>query len=85
MRQYWSKASWKLVSKSGFYESNLLKLNISKAKSKLKWQSILTFKETVKMVTDWYKNYYTNSKRISEASYNQIKKYEKLLNKRSIK
>tara|TARA_Y100000590_G_scaffold420686_1_gene523638 strand:+ start:50 stop:1132 length:1083 start_codon:yes stop_codon:yes gene_type:complete len=85
MRKYWSKVSWKLDNKDNFYESNLLKLNVNKAKIKLKWKSILTFNETIKMVTDWYKNYYTNPKKISETSFYQIKKYEKFLNERSIK
>ena len=71
--------------KKSFYESNLLKLNINKAKIKLKWKSVLTFKETISMVAEWYKNYYLNPKEIYKTSFNQIKEYEKLLKKRSIK
>jgi len=87
MRKYWSKVSWKIArkSKNSFFESNLLRLNVTKAKVKLKWKSVLTFEETIKMVIDWYKNYYTNPKKISETSFNQIKKYEKFFKKRSIK
>ena len=57
MRKYWDKVSWKIAdkSKNSFYESKLLKINSNKAKVKLKWKSILTFNETINMVTEWYK------------------------------
>ena len=37
MQKYWNKVLWKVTNKSknNFYESNLLKLNINKAKIKL--------------------------------------------------
>ena len=87
MKKYWTQISWRTIqgSKKNFYESNLLKLNCSKAKEKLKWRCILTFPETVSMVTDWYKLYYSGSKKIQEFSLNQIKKYETLLKSRPIK
>tara|TARA_Y100000590_G_scaffold376330_1_gene441803 strand:+ start:2652 stop:3740 length:1089 start_codon:yes stop_codon:yes gene_type:complete len=86
MKKCWDKISWKIVGKgkNSFYESNLLKLNIKKAKTKLKWKSILTLDETINMVTEWYKNYYSNPKKIYITSLLQIKKYEKLLKKRSV-
>ena len=87
MRKYWKKISWKVAykNKKNFQESNLLKLNCNKAKKNLKWKCILSFSETIKMVADWYKSYYSNPKNIYKISYGQIKKYEKLLRKRSIK
>ena len=71
--------------KISFFESNLLKLNSNKAKNKLKWKCILSFEETISMVTEWYKNYYLNQKKIRDISFSQIKGYEKILKKRSIK
>ena len=85
MRKYWSKVSWKVVNKKNFYESKLLKLNCNKAKTNLKWKCILSFKETIIMVVNWYKNYYAKPNQIYRTSINQIKNYEKLLKKRSIK
>ena len=87
MRKYWSKVSWEVVkkTKNNFYESNLLKLNINKAKTKLKWRGVLTFKETISMAVEWYKNYYLNPKKIYKTSLNQIKEYEKLLTKRLVR
>ena len=86
IKKYWREVSWKLSNKrkKSFYESNLLRLNSNKAKTKLKWKCILSFAETINMVAYWYKNYYSNSKKMYEVSFNQIKKYETLLKKRSI-
>ena len=79
--------SWKVIKKSkrDFHESDLLNLNCNKAKTKLNWSSILNFKETIKMSVDWYKEYYSNSKKIYLFSSNQIKFYQKLLKKRLYK
>ena len=87
MKRYWKKVSWKIIKqkKNIFFESNLLKLNSNKAKNKLKWTCILSFKETINMVAEWYKNYYLNSKKTQNISFNQIKEYERLLKKRSFK
>ena len=86
MRKYWKKVSWRIVkiNKKGFHESSLLKLNSRKARTQLKWKCILSFNETIKMVADWYKNYYSKNDRIYKLSLQQIKEYEKHLKKRSI-
>ena len=87
MQKFWKKIQWKVIDKNKktFYESNLLKLNCNKARTILKWKCILSFKETVKMVVDWYQSYYSKPIQIYKTSFNQIKEYEKLLKKRSIK
>ena len=87
MRKYWNKVAWRIEKKkkNNFYESNLLHLNVSKVKKQIRWKSILTLNETIKMVIEWYKNYYLNPKNIYITSINQIKKYENLLKKRSIR
>jgi len=87
IKKYWKTITWQVVKKNrkNFHESNLLKLNCNKAKIHLKWKCILSFKETISMTIDWYKSYYSNSNKISETSIRQIKEYEKLLMKRSIK
>ena len=54
----WKNALWILKSSNKFFESNLLKLNCNKAKKKLKYKSILSFKQTVSLTAEWYKEYY---------------------------
>jgi len=85
MKKSWKKVSWKIIDpkNNNFYESSLLKLNSNKAKKKIKWKCILTFYETMEMVVNWYKNFDTNPKTINKITFNQIKKYEKMLKVRS--
>ena len=87
MSDYWKNVSWKTIPKSRkkFYESELLRLNCNKAKKILKWKSILGFDESVKMIAEWYSNYYLDSKNASETTVDQIKKYQHLAVKRGLK
>ena len=87
MSSYWNNVSWKIMPKleQKFYESELLKLNCNKAKKVLKWKNILKFSETVEMVASWYRSYHEDPKNIDGITRKQIKEYEKLLKKRSIK
>ena len=84
MKKYWEGISWttKKIRKKNFYESNILKLNSNKAKILLKWRCILTFNETMKMVAEWYKNFYFSDKLSENFTILQIKKYQKLLKER---
>lgn len=87
MKKYWKNVSWKVYKNNNqeFNETSLLKLNSKKAKKNLKWKSILTFKESIYLVANWYKNFYIDSKNVYKLTSNQIEFYQKLLNKRSIK
>lgn len=83
MKKNWEKVSWKIKkSKSGDHESNLLKLNCSKAKKKLNWKSILNFNEISKMTSQWYKKYYSDEKGIVKFSTKQLKYFEELMKER---
>ena len=87
MKKYWQNVSWKLYKNNNkiFKESSLLKLNSQKAKENLKWKSILTFKENISLVANWYKNFYLNSKQAYKLTSGQIEFYQNILNKRAIK
>ena len=87
VKRFWKNIDWKIINinKKNFFESKLLKLNSSKAKKILKWKTILTFEETIEMVSSWYKKYYFDNKKIELFSIEQIKKYEDLLKKRLAK
>jgi CDP-glucose 4,6-dehydratase len=87
MKRYWKNVSGKLYKNNNkiFKESSLLKLNSQKAKKNLKWRSVLTFKENISLVTNWYKNFYLNSKQAYKLTSDQIEIYQKILNKRVAK
>lgn len=83
MKNNWGAIKWKVkkTKKNLHHESKLLKLNSNKAKKLLKWNCILTFSETMKLVTYWYKAFYSNKKPDFNLSLNQIRYYEKKLKK----
>ena len=83
MKNQWKSVSWKINKKNKLhYESNLLKLNSKKAKKKLNWKSILTFRETINLVTTWYKTFYNKNLKTEDLSIKQIKFYEKTFMRR---
>ncbi len=83
MGHFWKNVRMTKIKKKKvyFHESSLLKLNSNKAKKFLKWRTILTFKETIKLVADWYKNFY-DKKDSSFITFYQIKLFMSLLKKR---
>lgn len=86
MKNYWKDVNWCLSQKKvkTFKEFSLLKLNSNKAKKLLKWRSILTIKENIFLVANWYKNFYLNRKQAFKLTTNQIKEYQKLLHERKL-
>ena len=84
---HWDNVSWKIIpkSKKKFYESELLRLNCNKSKKILKWKSILRFDETVKMVANWYRNFYLDPQNIDYVTNEQIKEYQSLIVTRGLK
>ena len=84
MRNNWKNVFWKVLKskRNNYKESSLLKLNSKKANIKLKWKSVLKFRETVFLVSDWYKNFYKDPKKTQELTVNQIKEYQKIINSR---
>ena len=85
MSKYWKDVSWSSNKKQKkFFESELLRLNCNKAKKLLQWNSILNFEELMAMVTEWYKNYYTNKKNSSSMTLKQIQNYQKLAIRRGL-
>jgi CDP-glucose 4,6-dehydratase len=78
MRKNWPEISWKIIrDKLQKYESNLLKLNSNKAKKFLRWEPKLQFNETIKLTTNWYKNFNNKKINIYDFSKNQIIGYIK--------
>ena len=76
MGKYWNNVQWddesNIVDK--FYEAKLLKLNCDKAEFDLGWRSLLTFEDTVKMTSEWYREFYNGSD-MDKYSLMQIRYY----------
>ena len=83
MKKNWKKVRFKIISNKNLYhESKLLKLNSNKALKKLNWKCLLSFEETINMVTSWYRNFYLNGKKKINYTTLQISQFEKLIKKR---
>ena len=84
IKKYWSHINYIVQNKKQkkFHESSLLKLNCKKAKKNLKWKTVLSFEETIKMTAFWYKNFYKNKKKIREISIDQINQYDVIFKRR---
>lgn len=81
MKKSWGKISW-VKNKNrnkNHKESKLLKLNSLKANKNLNWKCVLSFSETINLVADWYKEFYTNKRIIS---FKQLKFYEEKIKKK---
>ena len=59
-----------------FIEHNLLQLSSKKSKKILNWQSVLSFNETIKLTSEWYKAF-RDKKNMNKFTLEQIKYYEK--------
>ncbi len=81
MSKDWKQIKWIIqkTRKSLHHESKLLKLNSNKSHILLKWKCVLSFKETIGLVSDWYREFYHNNKILS---LSQIKYYEKKIKKK---
>ncbi len=75
----WKKGEY-IVEKEGEqpHEAGLLKLDISKAFSELKWQPKMNAAQAVNMTMDWYSEFAKNRGNISEFSSLQIKYFLEL-------
>ena len=80
MKKKWKDAKWKVKRDKKLKESNLLKLNSSKAKKLLNWKCKLNLSQAISFTTEWYSAYYKNKKNIINFTIEQIKKFEKIDN-----
>ena len=78
MKKNWKNIKWKIIKNKEFKESNLLKLNSSKAEKLLKWKVKLNFSQTLFLTSEWYKNFYNKKINVNKYTKDQIKKYQKL-------
>jgi len=79
MKKHWNSILWEEKKHHNeLYESKLLKLDSSKASKKLNWKPIMNFKETIKMTSIWYKNFFEKKKvNVFNLSKKQIENYTK--------
>lgn len=73
--QCWGSGSVNIDEGPHPHEANFLKLDISKAASKLNFKPCLNIDETLSLTVNWYKNFYNNKEKISDFTKSQIQYY----------
>lgn len=68
-----------------FHEAGLLKLNCDKALFHLKWQANLEYKDTIRLTSEWYYDFYKKDDSIYEKTQSQIEEYEQMAKQKSLK
>ncbi len=72
----WGKGDYKVESVEGQpHEAGLLKLDISKAITDLKWQPKMNAQQAVSMTMDWYSEFNSNKNNIIDFTIGQIKTF----------
>jgi CDP-glucose 4,6-dehydratase len=61
-----------------FKEAGLLKLNCDKALGDLAWEATLDYKQTIRMVSEWYFKFNEDPSQLFNLTNSQIKEYEEL-------
>lgn len=69
-------ASWELDKNDNPHEANFLKLDCSKATTKLKWQPVWHLDHTLQLIVDWHKQWKANADMRTHC-INEINKYAK--------
>jgi len=74
----WENGRYEITHDTKMHETELLKLDISKARFILDWNPIYTVNTAIEETINWYKEfYYGDKKKIFEFTLNQIEKYIK--------
>lgn len=75
----WGAGSIEVEQNEHPYEATLLKLDISKAETYLRWQPVFSCNEAIKTTVDWYKRYYNQSNsNMFSFTIEQIREYERI-------
>ena len=76
----WPNSSWELDKNSNPHEAYFLKLDISKAESKLGWKPVWELSQTLDKIIDWHKNW-LNKEDVQVICLAEIEEYTRDMNK----
>ena len=71
----WGGGSYTIAKDNEAREANYLQLDISKAKSVLRWFQKYDFEESIEKTVEWYKAYYEDKRNINNVTEKQIRAY----------
>lgn len=65
MKSFWAKINYQIEEIDDFHEANMLKLDSSKAFTKLKWNNVWGSDQAFEETAKWYKSYYEENNVLS--------------------
>ena len=71
----WGNGSVDISNNEEPHEAHLLRLDSTKANTKLDWRPTYSLKDSIVDTVDWYKNYYEQNENTMNFSLNQLEKY----------
>jgi CDP-glucose 4,6-dehydratase len=77
---HWPDSSWKLDENSNPHEAGFLKLDISKAKSRLGWNPVWELSHTLGKIISWHRAW-LNKEDMQAACLSEIEEYTRSMNK----
>ncbi|MDB4849060.1 CDP-glucose 4,6-dehydratase [Gammaproteobacteria bacterium] len=75
MIKIWPGNSWKIDNTDNPHEANLLKLDISKAKSKLQWAPVWSLETTLNKIVQWHMSWLKQRNNAQELCIKEINQY----------
>jgi CDP-glucose 4,6-dehydratase len=82
MAEMWGQdAHWKIANVEHPHETNILKLDISKARSRLNWRPVLSLPKSLALITDWARQHQQGNN-LRAFTLSQIQTYQTLVTTR---
>jgi CDP-glucose 4,6-dehydratase len=75
MTKLWPGSSWQLDKSENPHEANLLKLDISKAKSKLQWKPVWSLETALNKIVKWHTSWIAQASSTQELCIKEINQY----------
>ena len=89
LSKYWNfknlNEAYRITGNISFHEAGLLKLNCDKALFYLKWQANLAYKDTIRLTSEWYFDFYRTNVNMLDKTLKQIEEYEDMARDRGLK
>ena len=89
LSRYWHfkdvSNAYKIIENIPFNEAKLLKLNCDKALSIIKWKPNLDYKNTIRLTSEWYYDFYNTKTNMLDKTLKQITEYENIAKQEGLK
>lgn len=83
LTEKWGAGTYRIGPAADLHEATHLQLDISKAKSRLKWRPALSIFDAISWTVSWYRSYYSGRQDMRDISNQQIADYSSVISIKS--